>query len=658
MSAFISHSSKDKAFVGQVVEALSSLNVEYDEQTFEFTLNVQAIRNALKRSDIVVFFLSKNSISSTFVAEEQRQTLEALGRGEIKRVLIFCIDGTSYRALPEWMREINAVQQVSNAKACARRIQSTLVEIDAAQPLSEIYLGRDEEEGLLRKALAAPKAASPVYLHVSGFQGVGRRTFIRKSLSRLFPRYYESFIEITAPQYGGIDDLYRSLYAVQVVSSLSDMIADVERFSRSPIDQQINDVVTLIKELAAEGNLVLVVDEFSVFDEEGDYNPYWRDLMEALREFDRPIIGFVQSRTQPYRLKMHYNRAFHLRLNELTDESSRELIALSLKAEGIEFDQNQLLQLSSLVDGHPYNLRFVVGYAKHYGLDVFLRDPRDFIEWKHRRGEEFLADLYFTERQADIVSALAEYRFLSADLLLALFSASIDDLMEDLRVLQDFCCVEFRNGYFHLSSPIRESTRRVGLFTRDEDWHRNIAQRICDVLQDYKDDDHIPLSIIESATIAQARGAAAPAYLKSLILPSHLLVIARDLYDRQLRPQCIQFCQRAFEMKGRMTSDAQVETLRLWGLSAARSNDESEFLRVVELLKEHDYPTARRVRLFLEGFFARLRGRLDTAETRFKEAWDIAPKNSHINRELANLFCRQRRYDEAEQYARSSYDVQ
>jgi len=146
--AFISHSSKDKGFVGQVVAALSSLDVEYDEQTFDFTLNVQAIRSALKRSNIVAFFLSQNSISSTFVAEEQRQALEALGRGDVKRVLIFCIDGTSYRALPQWMREINVVQQVSNAKACARRIQSALVEIDAAQPFNDIYLGRDEEEGL------------------------------------------------------------------------------------------------------------------------------------------------------------------------------------------------------------------------------------------------------------------------------------------------------------------------------------------------------------------------------------------------------------------------------------------------------------------------------------------------------------------------------
>jgi hypothetical protein len=109
LKAFLSHSSKDKYFVGQVAAALGSLQVEYDEKTFDLTLNVQAIRRSLSRSDLFVVFLSANSIGSPFVAEEERSALEARGRGLLKKVLIFAIDSTSYRALPEWLREINGV---------------------------------------------------------------------------------------------------------------------------------------------------------------------------------------------------------------------------------------------------------------------------------------------------------------------------------------------------------------------------------------------------------------------------------------------------------------------------------------------------------------------------------------------------------------------
>ena len=658
MSAFISHSSKDKAFVRSVVSELGSMQVEFDEATFDFTLNVNAIRQALKRASMVAFFLSENSITSTFVAEEQRQALEAMGRSDIKRVLIFSIDKASYRDLPEWMREINVVQKVSNPKACARRIQSALVEIDAATPLSAIYLGRDEQEVELRRAVAVPKSVSPVVLHVSGFHGVGRRTFVEKSLKRILPRYYDSFLEVPTGRYQGIEDVYRALYQLQVVSSLQDTIIDFERFSLLNLQQQALDVATLVRGLADDGSMLFFVDDFGVFDEEGDYQDYWGEIIKALSDVDRPCIAFIQSRTQPFRFKNRYPRAFHIKIGELSESYGRELIALSLREEQIDFTESELQQLSGLVDGHPFNLRFVVGYARHYGLSNFLQDPGEFIEWKHRRGEDFLNELDFSGLSLDIISALAEYRNLSSDLLLAITDADPSEIQEELRALQDYCCVEYRNGFFHLSSPIREATRRDSRFIHDDLWHGKVAQIICDTIQEYAEDDGVPLGILEAATIAQIRGGAAPAYLKSLVLPSHLLMIAREHYDAHLRPQCIEFCKRAYEMKSRMTSDAQVETLRLWGLSAARSNDPNEYNFVISELRTYNYPTATRNRLFIEGFIARIRGQLDIAERKFKDAWDIAPRNPHINRELANLHCRQRRYSEAEQYARSTYDIQ
>lgn len=658
MTAFISHSSKDKAFVRQVVEALGPLQVEFDEATFDYTLNVKAIRQALKRASLVAFFLSENSVSSSFVAEEQRQTLEALGRGEIKRILIFAIDATSYKELPDWLREINVVQKVSSAKACARRIQSTLVEIDAGSPLDQLYLGRDEEEAQLRRAVAVPRNASPIALHISGFYGVGRRTYLRKSLGRVLPRYYESFPEVTSSQYQGVEDLYREIYKLQVVSSVQDTIRDYDEFSKMDLPQQASLVAQYIRELIDDGSFLLVTDEFGVFDEEGEYQDYWIAIINQLNDVGRPAIGFAQTRTQPYRIRSHYPRAFHIQLGGLSAKDSKELIALSLHEADVDFTNAQLAQLTELVDGHPFNLRFVVGYAKHYGLENFLRDPRDFVEWKHRRGEEFLNELEFDERETHVIAALAEYRYLSADLLLEITGANSGELMETMRVLQDFCCVEFRDGFFHLASPIREATRRDTRFVHDDAWHAKIAQLVCDLAQEYHEDDGIPIGILEAATFAQARGASAPAYLKSLVLPSHLLMIAREHYDRHLRPQCIEFCKRAYEMSSRMTQDAQVETLRLWGLSAARSNDSDEFDFVVSALSEYTYPTATRVRLFLEGFFFRLKGQLDLAEKRFKAAWELAPRNAHINRELASLYCRQRKYNEAEQYARSTYEIQ
>jgi hypothetical protein len=100
VKAFLSHSSKDKAFVCSVADRLGLSRCEYDEYTFEFTLNADSIRRALKRCNLFVFFLSGNSIRSDFVAEELRAALEARASGLIRKVLIFSRDRDVYFAHP------------------------------------------------------------------------------------------------------------------------------------------------------------------------------------------------------------------------------------------------------------------------------------------------------------------------------------------------------------------------------------------------------------------------------------------------------------------------------------------------------------------------------------------------------------------------------
>jgi hypothetical protein len=243
MKAFLSHSSKDKYFVRQVADALGTTQIEYDERTFEFTLNVQAIRRALMRSDLFVAFLSSNSITSDFVAEEERAALEARGRGNLEKVMIFAIDNTSYRELPDWLREINVIQQLSSPKACARRIQSALIGLDAAKNQSEPYLGREEDEKSLRRAVSAPPQETPRAIHAVGHHGIGRRTFLRKSLTSLYPRVFEVFPEVTLGGYAGIEDFFRSIYHLHVVvSSLSQTIADLEAFANKDYSGKLSQI--------------------------------------------------------------------------------------------------------------------------------------------------------------------------------------------------------------------------------------------------------------------------------------------------------------------------------------------------------------------------------------------------------------------------------
>src|SRR5689334_7210439 len=93
------------------------------------------------------------------------------------------------------------------------------------------------------------------------------------------------------------------------------------------------------------------------------------------------------------------------------------------------------------------------------------------------------------------------------------------------------------------------------------------------MVSDYTDEDNVTVSIVETATLAAARSPAPPAFLSSLVLPSHLIKLARDAYDASKRALCIDLCERVFAMRGRLPADAHVEILRLWALSAIRNGD-------------------------------------------------------------------------------------
>ncbi|WP_456707515.1 tetratricopeptide repeat protein [Bradyrhizobium sp. USDA 4452] len=95
----------------------------------------------------------------------------------------------------------------------------------------------------------------------------------------------------------------------------------------------------------------------------------------------------------------------------------------------------------------------------------------------------------------------------------------------------------------------------------------------------------------------------------------------------------------------------------MWGLSAIRARATAEYDEIVGKLRNFNTRAANRIAFFLEGFHSRLRNDWDGAEQKFLECWKLSKDNQSTNRELASLYCKQRRYSEAEAYARSAYKI-
>ena len=105
-----------------------------------------------------------------------------------------------------------------------------------------------------------------------------------------------------------------------------------------------------------------------------------------------------------------------------------------------------------------------------------------------------------------------------------------------------------------------------------------------------------------------------------------------------------------------MTADAKVETLRLFGLSAARLDERKELSFVFDELASIKAKNATQKLHFLRGFAARLAARWDDAEEEYRKSHRLSPTNMSTNRELASVFLIQGRHADAEGYARAAYE--
>ena len=659
MKAFLSHSSKDKAFVTQVAEALGPAQCEFDQYTFDYTLTTQAIRRALSRSDLFVFFLSEDSLRSPFVQEELRLASEFRGQGRIAKILIFSLDDTSYAALPEWLRSTNVAIKLKSPLTVARKLQATLVQLDVEKEnVIDIYIPRDREEALLRQALSKPPGEAPVALHAVGYLGLGRRTLLRKVLNGLFPRYIHTFVPITLNKFEGINEFYRRVYEYFVPSSIEEQLKDFTSFAEANTEGQLDRLEDLFFDIISGEEFIIVDDQGGVYTDEGDYQPFFNSLLTRLKGASRPVIGFAQTRMMPLRYREAHSFSYHLPLNPLEDEKISELASFKLRDAAIDFSAQQLADLCSLLDGNPVNVQLAVNVIKAYGLEAFLADPSLLIEWKRRRGEDFLSKITFSSIESDIIAALIDYRYMNLELIMRVVSYDVMEVTAALRKLEEYCCIERRGALYAVPAAIHDAGGRDKRFHRNEKWRQKVALEIVNSMADYQVDERAPIGLIEAAATASIVSGKSQTLVSRFILPSYYITLARRAYDDDAYGQTIKFCRMAWDSPTAITVEGKVEVLRLWGLAGVRLGDEKALQFVLEQLEQFkSKKVARQHWFFLRGFHFRFGRNFDLAENEFLSAHKLAPNNFSINRELASLYRHQGEFVEAESYARAAYAV-
>jgi tetratricopeptide (TPR) repeat protein len=662
MKAFLSHSSRDKALVESVADQLGLANVELDAQTFDHGLiNAQAIQDALRRSALFVLFLSKASLNSGAVRFESMLATELVSRGIVERFLVICLDEEAFVAATDYWKIFNFVRNVSSDQTIARLIQHSLILLrSSAQGINQPFVGRAKEVNDLKEKLIDPLRTRIRAIYVSGFSGIGRRTFSKRLFKDVYPSVISVFPEIAVNELDGYEELYRKFNEkLAPISTISAWRTRIAAFAAEHDAGKALLIAQLLERLIEAREAVFVVDHGGLLDDEGTFQSPIQNIIAAAKEQRRPFIIFIAERMMPYRLHAAAEGVVFSRLPPLSSDETKQLIALMLRDADVSYSADELSQLVGLADGHPFNVSFLVEAVKHYGISVVLGDPSEIIQWKRRRASDFLSRIDFSATQKTILFALKTFTSLDFELLSKLAGSEIAEASSAITKLLDFHIIETDGSSFSVSPPLQVAVDRDRRFELSGRERREVLKAVSEELTVKIETDAVSVSLVDAAIIATLDGGGeVPAIFDALLLPSHLVLLARRRYDQGRFEECISFTVTALDGANRLSPAGKIEACRLLCLAAARRNEQSDFEKGIKILRSNANDRWARSNLnFLTGFNARMRGRLPEAEQLFRKAYEDSPGNFSAAHEIASICLVRGNIEDAELFARKAFEV-
>ena len=657
--AFLSHSSKDKSVVDPVFQELGAAGCVYDSESFEEGKPISdEIRRGISESALFVFFASRNSLSSDWVENElQEACVKHLSKRGMN-FLVFALDDTLPNELPQWMQEFVA-RKVRKPRVISRRIQTRLLQLDVEEGRSQdIFIGRDSELGTLKEILAKPPARAAHVLAIAGWSGIGRRTLAKKGLSEVYS--YLPAVHPTVPlsENCSIDDFYFRLESVAEGRTPAEWENLVAAYSELSPGDKVGKVVRLMTTIHDNKEILFILDEGGLLDDEGSYVPWFENVLSRLEKSVRPYAVVIQRRMIPYRKRLSYKRVEAIQLDSFQIDDVKVLLGLLLRQKEIYFTEKDVDDLADYVGGHPMNAHFAVGSAEQYGLDNLIRDKTELAQYQSRYKKDLLRKLKFGEIEEKILTILTDYDLMELEQLFELLGGEADVVASALRRLNDWAVVEHIGEYYRVAPFLRQALPRVEFKTITEEWRKEIASKVADILSAVSEDEGVSYPLMSAAIFAGLRNPSkSPNWLSRLILPSHLLRIAREEYNHGRYNAAVEMYRKALE-KGHSISDhVRLDALRFQCLALARLGRDTDFFASIREVQKFSTQASKQHFHFLRGFRLRQRGQFEEAEEEYRKAYAVDASNFHVLRELAQTLALQEQYVEAEEFARKAYHL-
>lgn len=640
--AFLSHSTDDKTYVEEVAQRLGRHRARIDTHSFRPGEDFRdAIRRTLDESEVLVLFVSRTSLASSWVKFELEEAELRSLRGRLRRALAIFIDGpVDASALPQWLAQLKAVQHATPGHS-ARTIESLL--LASAPEAQRPMLGRNEDlqRGVRKITSGEPP---PRLFIISGLEGIGRRSYLSKLVADALSLDLGPVMPL--PSTATLEDLYLESHQSSTMLTRAEAESELAAFRGLTEHEQAREVADQLVFLAKQGTAPCIVDKGAMLDSIGRYRDVYAVVLEQFVVEADVHLALAHTRAPDTRNLSVRPHVFDRRLRPLPQPDAQALVSRLLRDGNITATPEQTARLGEVTGGYPPAAYFLVSQVENYGVDVVLGDESRIRDFNSRSFSRFLRDLDLAPVEQEILRYLASETSLSLAGIAVATGHALEHTAATIRQLVDLCIVEVQDDEYSVTAPIQATVLRNerGL---GRGWYERAFERL--EVEFWSDARAFPpISVVDATLRAGLRtGRQGRDADSSFVRPSLLVNAAQEAYHRRDFTRALEYLDRAEAMGG--TSPVLLE-FKIRSLAQLR-----QFRDARAALKNYRESGERR-QWYLDGFIERKAGNHEQACSRFQRGYAIGDRSISLLRDYADSLLRTEALEEAKRIAREALD--
>jgi len=653
IKVFLSHSSKDKEnYVKNVANWLGKDNIVYDEFTFEEgEKTLDEIVKGLNKSSLFVVFLSENSLDSDWVKKEIIEAKIRIDDSNISKVFPIIIDDKlTYedKRIPDWLRDHYNLKPIKRAQVAARRIHNKLRELSWSKhpqlgKRKTIFVGRNYQQENFEERIHDFDREKPTTIIVSGFPGIGRRTFLHRALCKTnITENFNRPSSILLDRNVSIEDFILKINDLGLV----DLENQLMSLSDKTIDQKIEIIHKVMDSAYQSKELIYLVDDGCIVNHERCISDWFSTAINSYYSHNFPIFCVASKYNVNFSNRPRNNKFYIIELSELNSDERKRLFKQLLELYKVELDRQNFEHISKILSGLPDQAMFAVDLINEDQVTKIADKIPVIAQFNTERAAILLNKYNSQENVLDFIRLLAQFEVISSDFI---FKIAPEEhyytVLERLASEHIVELIGIDGEIIRLNDIVRDYIKRNRIKVTEE-FSKKIEQQ---VILTINSDDILERDSSEYIfTLKEALGKDIRVDEK-LLIPSHYLRCMKDLYhgkgslDKVIQLADIILQKESF-LEYRVLQDIRYYLC----LALARKQDRRMLKEVQNINgKEHT---------FLLGFYYRICGRLKEALEKFESIIDEKYVGDRAKREIVQVYVQLEEYELALGYAKNNYE--